>query len=93
MFRPIQGSAQRVDAVAEQAEQRRQQRERREHGDDRRREIAPTPRLFITFEGTSSIPLSAITKTVPLKSTARLEVAPAAAIASSSARPPARSSR
>ena len=56
-------------------------------------EIAPTARLFITFEGTSSIPLSAITKTVPLMSTARLEVAPDAAIASSSARPAVRSSR
>ena len=56
-------------------------------------EIAPTARLFITFEGTSSIPLSAITKTVPLKSTARLEVAPDIAIASTSERPAARSSR
>jgi hypothetical protein len=55
--------------------------------------IAATARLFITFEGTSSIPLSAITNTEPLKSTARLAVAPAAAIASGSARPSARSSR
>ena len=55
--------------------------------------IAPTARLFITFEGTSSIPLSAITNTVPLNSTARLEVAPAAAIASCWARPSVRSSR
>ena len=55
--------------------------------------IAPTARLFITFEGTSSIPVSAITKTVPLKSTARLEVAPDIAIASTSERPAARSSR
>jgi len=55
--------------------------------------IAPTARLFITFEGTSSIPVSAITKTEPLKSTARLEVAPAAAIAASSSRPATRSSR
>src|SRR5262245_7294990 len=54
--------------------------------------IAPTARLFITFEGTSSIPVSAITKTDPLKSTARLEVAPAAAIAASSPCPPTRSS-
>ena len=55
--------------------------------------IAATARLFITFEGTSSIPLSAITNTEPLKSTARLAVAPAAAIASSSTRPLTRSSR
>ena len=51
--------------------------------------IAPTARLFITFEGTSSIPISAITNIEPLKSTARLAVAPAAAIASSSTRPSA----
>ena len=56
-------------------------------------EIAPTARLFITFEGTSSIPVSAITNTEPLNSTARLAVAPEAAIESSSVRPPTRSSR
>jgi hypothetical protein len=55
--------------------------------------IAPTARLFITFEGTSSIPLSAITNTVPLKRTARLAVAPDIPIASGSGRPRARSSR
>ena len=55
--------------------------------------IAPTARLFITFEGTSSIPLSAITNIEPLNSTARLAVAPATAIASSSDRRPLRSSR
>ena len=56
-------------------------------------EIAPSARLFITFEGTSSIPVSAITNTEPLNKTARLAVAPAAAIASDSTRPRPRSSR
>ncbi len=55
--------------------------------------IAPVARLFITLDGTSSIPLSAITNIEPLNSTARLAVAPDAAIASSCGRPPARSSR
>ena len=55
--------------------------------------IAPTARLFMMFEGTSSIPVSAITKIEPLNSTARLAVAPAAAIASCSASPATRSSR
>jgi hypothetical protein len=55
--------------------------------------IAPTARLFMMFEGTSSIPVRAITKTDPLNSTARLAVALAAPIASSSARPRPRSSR
>ncbi len=43
--------------------------------------------------GTSSIPNIATTKTVPLKSTARLAVAPAASIAPSSSCPLPRSSR
>ena len=43
--------------------------------------------------GTSSIPNIAITKTLPLKSTARLAVAPDASIAASFALPRARSSR
>ena len=55
--------------------------------------IAATARLFITFEGTRSIPVSAITNTDPLKRTARLAVAPAQPIASGSVRPFARSSR
>ena len=44
-------------------------------------------------EGTSSMPNIATTNAVPLKSTARLAVAPVAPIASTGARPPARSSR
>jgi hypothetical protein len=55
--------------------------------------IAPTARLFITVEGTSNIPVKAMTNVEPLNSTARLAVAPAAAIASSSTRPFPRSSR
>ena len=45
--------------------------------------IAPTARLRMIEFGTSSIPNIATTKTVPLKSTARLAVAPEASIASS----------
>jgi hypothetical protein len=43
--------------------------------------------------GTSSIPVSAITNAVPLKSTARLALRPVAAIASIFSIPRARSSR
>ena len=42
---------------------------------------------------TSSMPVIASTNAIPLKRTARLAVAPAAAIASSFSRPCARSSR
>jgi hypothetical protein len=45
------------------------------------------------LEGTSSIPNIAITNADPLKSTARLAVAPDTAIASSGSRPTTRSSR
>jgi hypothetical protein len=54
--------------------------------------IAPTPRLRKIACGTTNIPISAITTVSPLKSTARLEVAPARAIASSWSRPVLRSS-
>ena len=43
--------------------------------------------------GTMNIPVSAMTNVVPLKSTARLAVAPESAIASSFANPRFRSSR
>ena len=43
--------------------------------------------------GTSSIPSMATTNTLPLKSTARLAVAPAVSIAASSCVPRSRSSR
>ena len=45
------------------------------------------------MSGTSTIPVSAITNALPLKSTARLDVAPAPAIASCLSSPAARSSR
>jgi hypothetical protein len=55
--------------------------------------IAPTARLRKIVCGTTNMPISAITTVSPLKSTARLEVAPARAIASSVSRPALRSSR
>ncbi len=55
--------------------------------------IAPAARLRKIVLGMSSRPSIAITKAKPLKSTARLAVAPVAAIASSFSRPPERSSR
>ena len=55
--------------------------------------IAPRARLRRIVSGTSTIPLIARTNAMPLNSTARLDVAPAAAIASTFSRPPARSSR
>ena len=55
--------------------------------------IAPSARLRMIEVGTMNIPISATTKVLPLKSTARLAVAPACAIASSFARPRPRSSR
>jgi len=55
--------------------------------------IAPSARLRMIEVGTMNIPSSATTKVKPLNSTARLAVAPARAIASSFARPSARSSR
>ena len=55
--------------------------------------IAPAARLRMIVVGTISIPKSATTNAVPLKSTARLAVAPVIAIASSFDRPRARSSR
>ena len=45
------------------------------------------------MSGTSSIPVIAITKAVPLKRTARLAVRPDAAIASNFSTPRSRSSR
>ena len=45
------------------------------------------------MSGTITIPSSASTNAIPLKSTARLDVAPVVAIASSFSRPRARSSR
>jgi hypothetical protein len=55
--------------------------------------IAPAARLRRIVSGTSSIPVSAITKADPLKKTARLAVRPAASIATSFAAPRPRSSR
>ena len=55
--------------------------------------IAPAARLRMTVFGTISIPSIAITNAVPLKSTARLAVAPVATIASDGSRPAPRSSR
>ena len=55
--------------------------------------IAPAASERMIVVGTSSIPNSATTKAEPLNSTARLAVAPAAAIASSCSRPRPRSSR
>ena len=55
--------------------------------------IAPIPTLKKSVNGTISMPSSAITTVSPLTSTARLAVAPAAAIASTFSRPRARSSR
>ena len=55
--------------------------------------MAPAARLRMIVFGTISIPSIAITKAVPLKSTARLAVAPAASIAWDGSRPPPRSSR
>ena len=55
--------------------------------------IAPTARLRMIEFGTISIPNMAMTNTLPLKSTARLAVAPEASIAASSCLPWPRSSR
>ena len=55
--------------------------------------IAPSARLRSTVSGTSSIPNIASTKAIPLKSTARLAVAPDATIASTFSSPRPRSSR
>ena len=55
--------------------------------------IAPVARLRMIELGTSSIPNMATTNTLPLKSTARLAVAPEASIAASSPPPLPRSSR
>jgi hypothetical protein len=55
--------------------------------------IAPSARLRRICVGTNSIPNIAITNVLPLSSTARLAVAPARAIESSSVRPWVRSSR
>ena len=55
--------------------------------------IAPAARLTKIFVGTISIPTSASTTVIPLKSTARLAVSPATVIASRCSRPPRRSSR
>ena len=55
--------------------------------------IAPVARLRKMFEGTRKRPNIAITNAEPLKRTARLAVAPAAAIDASGSRPPPRSSR
>ena len=55
--------------------------------------VAPPARLFHIVEGMISIPLNAKTTVRPLNSTARLAVAPAAAIASFFSSPAARSSR
>ena len=55
--------------------------------------IAPTARLRMIVLWTSRRPVIARTNEVPLKSTARLAVAPVTAIASCLSRPRARSSR
>ena len=55
--------------------------------------IAPAARLRKIVLGTSTSPNIASTNVMPLKSTARLAVAPVAAIASSCSRPAQRSSR
>ena len=55
--------------------------------------IAPSARLRMIEVGTMNMPSSAITNVLPLKSTARLAVAPVRAIASSLASPCPRSSR
>ena len=55
--------------------------------------IAPTARLRMIELGTTSIPNIAITKVVPLKTTARFAVVAVAAIASICSRPRPRSSR
>ena len=76
----------RVDSVAEQAEHGRQQRQRGDDRDDPDEDRA-VPRLRRIVSGTITIPSSASTNAIPLKSTARLAVAPAAAIASILSRP------
>jgi len=55
--------------------------------------IAPVARLRMIVFGTISIPSIAITKALPLNSTARLAVAPAISIAPGGSRPLTRSSR
>ena len=55
--------------------------------------IAPAARLRMMFVGTSSIPNSATTNVLPLKSTALLAVAPVSPIASVFPSPCVRSSR
>jgi len=55
--------------------------------------MAPAPRLRKMVEGMRSMPKRARTTVMPLKKTARLAVAPAAATASSFSRPRLRSSR
>ena len=55
--------------------------------------MAPAARLRRTLVGTRKRPSSAITKVVPLKSTARLAVAAVIAMAASLSSPRARSSR
>ena len=55
--------------------------------------IAPAARLRMMLVGTISSPSRATTKMLPLKSTARLAVAPERAIACSLSAPLARSSR
>ncbi len=55
--------------------------------------IAPAPRAFMMFDGTSNSPASAITTMNPENTTARLAVSPALAIASILSTPRRRSSR
>ena len=55
--------------------------------------IAPTPMLMVRSMGTTTMPSMASTTVIPLKKTARLALAPEAAMASIFSRPRARSSR
>jgi hypothetical protein len=55
--------------------------------------MAPAPSERKMVLGTRSMPISASTTVIPLNSTARLAVAPAASMASSLSRPCRRSSR
>jgi len=55
--------------------------------------IAPMPMLIVRSRGTTTMPSTASTTVIPLKTMARLAVAPVAAMASISSRPRARSSR